>query len=404
MLKILFVDDEEHLLQGLKRLLHGHRHRWQMSFCNSGAEALRKLESDAYDVIVTDMRMPEVDGSRVLFESYLNSPSTLRCVLSGQSEHAQTCKVTGTAHQFLSKPTQKQDLEQVVERVEQLSVSRLTPELRLAATRLAALPVQGAVLHQLEAELKRDLPSHELVADLIVSDVGMSAKVVQLVWSSFFGLPRKSLCPSEAVQLLGIDMLRELVLEYGLFSPYISDDEEPFSIEELCRHSLAVAKHAEAITYVETQDHRASKQAYFAGLTHDIGKLILSHQFPAMYGHALRAAREREMSLWEAELEVFGASHADVGSYLLALWGFPTEVIQAVAYYRTPGTCDQGGFGTATAVHVANLLNRTNHFVRTPQQQLLYGSEHLAQSGLARRTAAWCEAVKNAVAGPVLLN
>ncbi len=397
-LSILFVDDEEHLLQGIRRLLHSHRQDWSMHFCNSGEEAVKRLASEHFDIVVTDMRMPNVDGSRVLFESYLNCPSTMRCVLSGQSERAQTCKVTGTAHQFLSKPTKQLELEEMVERVQRLHALPLATELRLAATRLAAIPCQSHILSLLIAELLLPEPNVDNVAKLVARDVGMSAKVVQLVWSSFFGLPRKSLCPIEAVRLLGMEMMRELVIEQGLFTPFIDNPDDRFSITELSEHSCEVAKFAEAITLYETHDKVQAKQAYFAGLTHDIGKILLMHQFPDRYGAALRLTREHDVTLWEAEREIFGTSHADVGSYLLALWGFPEEVISSVACYRKPSQIDDGKFGTATAVHVANLLNRKNHSPSFPQQQVLYGSEHLANSGLSRKIASWCAAVEQSIA------
>ncbi len=154
----------------------------------------------------------------------------------------------------------------------------------------------------------------------------MSAKVVQLVWSSFFGLPRKSLCPTEAVHLLGVDMLRELAIEHGLFTPFVETPGTNFSISELCEHSVQVARTAHAITMCETQDPALAKQAYFAGLMHDIGKLLLVHQFPDRYAAALRLSRQADCGLWEAEREVFGASHAEVGSYLLALWAFQNKL------------------------------------------------------------------------------
>lgn len=397
MLSILFVDDEAHLLQGIRRLLHSHRQEWAMTFCNSGEEAMRQMAKEHFDIVVTDMRMPEVDGSRVLFESYLNCPSTMRCVLSGQAERAQTCKVSGTAHQFLSKPTQQMELEEMVARVERLNKLPLGEELRLAATRLAAVPCQPHILALLSAELTRPDPQMDAIAKLVSRDVGMSAKVVQLVWSSFFGLPRKSLCPIEAVNLLGVDMLRELAIEHGLFTPFVDTPGVNFSISELCEHSVQVARTAQAIAMCETNDKAQAKLAYFAGLMHDIGKLILVHQFPDRYAAALRKSREEDCTLWQAECEIFGASHADVGSYLLALWGFPDEVIQSVAHYRSPSQCDANAMGTATAVHVANLLKRNDHSTRNAQQQqLLYGSEHLAASGLAGRISAWCAAIQGA--------
>lgn len=328
-LKILFVDDEINILQALNRMLHRHRQHWDMSFCNSGEQALERLQHEAFDVLVTDIRMPKVDGSRVLFESFLYHPETLRCVLSGYAERSQTLKVTGTAHQFLSKPCTLATVENMVLRAEQLKSRLPQLDIRRAVSRLSAVPCRPSILKQLVEELAREQPSPDLVANLIASDVGMSAKVIQLVASSFFGRSTQVYCPSEAITLLGVDLVASLLLEIGIFTPFLPDSQT-LDIDLLCGRSITAAGVARATAVESGQDARSSNIAYLTHFMRDIGSIVLAHQFPELYKRLNRLVDTRQASQQEIEKQLFGASSADVGSYLLAIWGFPQEVVDAV--------------------------------------------------------------------------
>ena len=101
---ILFVDDEEILLQGFRRMLRSMRDKWNMAFLHSGREALGYLEENAVDVIVSDFRMSEMTGAELLTDLARLYPDTVRIMLSGYAEDSGIYKSVGPSHQFLAKP------------------------------------------------------------------------------------------------------------------------------------------------------------------------------------------------------------------------------------------------------------------------------------------------------------
>jgi HD-like signal output (HDOD) protein len=327
-LKLLFVDDELNILQALKRMLHPYRQQWSMTFCTSGEEALSHLQESSFDIIITDIRMANVDGSRVLFESYLYHPEMMRCVLSGYAERSQTLKVTGTAHQFLSKPCTRDAIENMVLRVQQLKDRLPQPEIRQAVSRLCAVPCRPSILRQLTKELELENPDPVVVADLVSADIGMSAKVLQLVTSSFFGRSTSVVCPREAVTLLGVELLAKLVNESGIFSPFLPNDES-LDIDQLCERSLFAAEHvlADALNH----DSQSKKTEYLANFLNGIGSIVLAQQFPALYRQFIQLSVHGPLSQRDAELQVFKTTAADVSSYLLSIWGFPQDVVDRIS-------------------------------------------------------------------------
>lgn len=102
--RVLFVDDEQEVLEGLRNLLRRNRHEWDMVFALGGYEALAELSRGTVDVVVTDMRMPGMDGAQLLAQVKTVSPSTARLVLSGHAEKEAILRALPVAHQFLSKP------------------------------------------------------------------------------------------------------------------------------------------------------------------------------------------------------------------------------------------------------------------------------------------------------------
>jgi HD-like signal output (HDOD) protein/CheY-like chemotaxis protein len=331
-LSILFVDDEVNILQGLKRMLHPHRQQWAMTFCSSGEEALKLLRERQFDVLVTDIRMPHVDGSRVLFESFLYQPETMRCILSGFAEREQTIKVAGTAHQFLSKPCTKDAIESMVQRAEKSRERLPQSDIRRAVSRVSAVPCRSSVLRELSSELQKQQPNLDLVVDLIASDIGMSAKIIQLVASSFFGRCTAVFCPREAVTLLGVELIAGLLSEMGIFTPFLSAPEI-LNIDDLCDESINAARLARAAADAQGRGTRAANVAYLSNYLREVGKIVLAHQFPEQYRRVMQLMKTVGLSQAVAEQTVFSATSASVGGYLLEIWGFPQEVVNKVAEF-----------------------------------------------------------------------
>ena len=103
-MRILFVDDEPRISEGIERMFFHLADEWDITCVDSGPAALQELEDDPYDVIVTDMRMPEMDGAVLLAEVQKRAPGVVRIILSGQADLEETMRAVPLAHQYLAKP------------------------------------------------------------------------------------------------------------------------------------------------------------------------------------------------------------------------------------------------------------------------------------------------------------
>ncbi|QDT12182.1 HDOD domain-containing protein [Stieleria marina] len=358
--RILFVDDEPNVLSGLRRMLRSQRKEWEMQFANGGAAALELLEQESFDVIVSDMRMPGIDGAELLTRVSKQYPNMVRLVLSGQSEHEKIFRAIGPAHQFLSKPCEPGNLIGTIQRACGLHSQLQDKALMNITSQLSSLPSLPQVYSDLVCELSSDEASLQRIGERIESDIAMTAKVLQLVNSSFFGLPQHVTCPQHAVALLGLDVIRPLVLSAGIFTQYTDPGIEGFSLEHLLEHSLAVATSARRVAETESDNQHLIDDAFIAGMLHDIGKLILAVNLPSRYSDSLELARKEEIPHWQAEQKEFGCTHAEVGAHLMGLWGLPNSIVEAIAFHHRPLDSSTTEFTALTAVYAANMQQHVN--------------------------------------------
>lgn len=355
-MRVLFVDDQPEILAGLRRMLRGLRNEWQMEFAESGEEALTLMADLPFDVVVCDMRMPGMDGAQLLSETMARYPGTVRIILSGQSDQESVLRAVSPAHQYLSKPCNAETLKATVARACSLRDTLSQESLIRLVSQVTTLPSLPHVYTQLLEELQSENASVQNVAELIAQDVSMTAKLMQMVNSSFFGIPRHVESPAHAAAMLGLDILKPLVLSAGIFSQFQVGGSHGYSVNALMEHSLAVSRLAQLIAKSHCDDKELAEDALLAGLLHDVGQLLLVAHMPDQYYKTLVFARDNEMPLCEAELECLGAHHADVGAYLLGLWGLANSIIEAVAFHHQPAKCVADNFGPLAAVHVANVL------------------------------------------------
>lgn len=352
MKRILFVDDEQHILDGLRDLLRRQRDEWEMVFALGGDAALRELEAQRFDVVVSDMRMPGIDGATLLALVQERHPETVRIVLSGQTELEATLRAVPVAHQFLAKPCDRDELRRAIERA-WLSLALFTDEaVRRAAGGASGIPSAPSLYTKLlDATVDQDTSIAEIAA-LVQSDIAMCAKVLQLVNSSFFGLGRTISSAREAVTYLGMGPLRALALSAGAFRAFEPDRPiEGFSVDALEIHSTRVARLAAELL----PDKRDAEYAFTAGMLHDLGKLLSAAHQPDDFALLLDAARESSRPLHALEYER-GLSHAEVGGYLLTLWGLPNPIVEAVAHHHAPERLGSEKLDPLAAVHIADLL------------------------------------------------
>jgi putative nucleotidyltransferase with HDIG domain len=330
MKRVLFVDDEPQILQALKNLLRPYRHRWEMTFATSGQEALERIAQGPFDVVVSDMRMPRMDGVALLTQVKEVSPRSVRIVLSGHTEMEAALKTVTVAHQFLAKPCDAEQLQSVLQRACALNDLLADESLRGLAGKIGQLPSAPAVFQALTVALGNPDASIKSIAEVIERDMAMSAKVLQLVNSAFFGLPRRVANVADAVTYLGTRMIRNLVLAAETFSVFPATRTAPgFSLEALQGHSLIVASIARKLVNEKSK----AEDCYVAGMLHDIGKLILVTYMPEQWNESV-GDLSKPMHVVEEEKGFVG--HAKIGAYLLGLWGLPYPIIEAVAYHHAP--------------------------------------------------------------------
>lgn len=351
---ILFVDEEQKALDGIRRMLGSRRNRWEMAFARSAEEALRLMEGRRFDAVVTGLGLPGMDGAELLETVMGRYPGTMRFVHSGRAEREEVLRCVGTTHQYLPKPCEAEYMAGAIDRamavrgmLEQEDLKRLVAQIRT----VPSLPEHYA---RVVAELESPEASIQRIGEIVSGDLGMGAKVLHLVNAAFFGLRRRVGDPSQAVSLLGVDVLKSVVLLAHVFSQMEEAAVPGWSMETLWGHSMEVAHGAQAIARQEKAERPMPDEAFTAGLFHDVGKLVLVANLPAKYAEAQGEVLREGVEMAEAERRVFGATHAEVGAYLLGLWAFPPQVVEAVAFHHRPGECAVAEFGPLAAVHVAN--------------------------------------------------
>lgn len=356
MKSIIFVDDDPNMLDGIKRMLKFKlkSDEWELSFANGGEQALKMMEERPIDVVVSDMRMPGMDGVQLLNTVMERRPQTVRFILSGYSDRELIIRSIGSTHQYISKPCDPDHLVNTITRAFALRSILQKDSLKQLITQIKTLPALPDLYLKVMGELKSPEASVQKVGELIAKDLAMSAKVLQLVNSAFFGMRRHIENTSQAVSLLGLDVIKSMVLMLKVFEQSGSGDKVAgLSMKWLWEHSFRVAQCSQLIMRNSNTDKKASDDAFMAGLFHDLGKLVLAASLSARMGKAYASIATGRDAM-EAENAEFGGTHAEVGAYLLGLWGFPDPLIEAALYHHQPSKSHLETFTSLTATHLSN--------------------------------------------------
>ena len=350
--RVLFVDDDQAILDGLHNLLRKQHRVWDMVFVTSGAAALEALRLGPFDVIVSDMRMPGMDGATLLTAVKETHPNIARIILSGQSEREALVKALPLAHQFLSKPCDGAVLRIAIERTCRLQKLLHDETLRKAVGGLDALPSPSQTYRDLIDALSDSDIGLAAVAEIVERDPAMSAKVLQLANSAYFGLPKRVTSISQATMFLGADVIKGLVLTAQVFSTLGAHRPAGVSMDQFQSHSLMTARLAKHLV----SDRAVADDAFTAALLHDIGQIAMAVGLREQFTAILRDSRGSRRPLQEVEYEHLGVSHAEVGGYLLGVWGLPFSIVEAVACHHRPGSIDSGDRDVLAAVHLAETV------------------------------------------------
>ena len=356
---ILFVDDEPAILDGLRRKFSIQDDHWDMHFAKDAASALDILNRQQIDVVVTDMRMPGMDGAELLDHVRQHHPAMARFVLSGFSEQEAVFRVLGPAHQYFAKPCEANTLVNAVERTMALRRRLRSPELQALISGATAVPIMPATLAHLLDQLQSPKGSIGEVARIVSSDIGLTTSVLKFVNSAYFFLPSMVSDIFQAVKMLGFELINSLAMLAGIFKSFHGDGTDLATVARLEETSLSIGLAARSIALAEKLSPALVNQCQCAGMLAHVGSLLLFANRSREMAEIQARLDESGGAIAALESERFGASHQEVGAYLLNLWGFGDGVVEAVLFHHRPseaGNSDDHHLGPVAIVHAAQHL------------------------------------------------
>lgn len=353
---ILFVDDEPQILHGLRRSLRSMADEWSMSFVESGPKAIELFKEQTFNVVVSDMRMPGMNGAELLAEIKKKHPQTVRLILSGHADRELILQCVGTAHQFLSKPCEPESLRDAIRRGVRFDASLKSERIKTLVAQMESIPSIPAIYSEIIEKLRDEEATVDELGELIAKDLAITAKLLKLVNSAFFGIQRPVTTPADAAAYLGFDTIKALVLGVNAFMSFQGREIPGLTLEALWTHCMQVGNAARIIARTEGLNRVQAEESFLAGMLHDLGKLMFAVNLPKEYERAFEMTQCSGIPLHEAEQAVFGVNHADVAGYLLSLWGLPVRVVDAIGLHHEAMKTEFKGMDCTLAVQAANQI------------------------------------------------
>ncbi|WP_226051486.1 HDOD domain-containing protein [Dickeya chrysanthemi] len=352
-MQVMFVDDESRVLSGIERALMMQDTDWECRFANSGHEALTMLEEKPADVVVSDMRMPFMDGAELLSQVRNRWPGTIRIILSGYSEPEATLRMLDVAHRFVSKPCDSTVLLAMVGNALALRDRFQDPTLVEIVGRTSRLPASPNVFTEISLLLADPASDTRQIAGLLGSDPALSAKIMQLANSAWFARGGHINDIGNAITHLGLDQVKLLVLASQVFAD------------------------VKTAPYVDQLQQRAQLASTLAARIS--GHQGLEATAALLANIALLIPEMREVNYETTTTRCTPPIHATVGAYLLALWGLPVDIVEAVACHAQPSRSTEKAFGVIGAVHVAVTLANNG----------VLDLDYLEQTGVLNKLPQW---------------
>lgn len=351
----LFVDDERPILKTLQRTFHGTGYR--ILTAASGEEALGIIGQEKIDIIVSDLRMPHMSGHELLRRIREHYPSTIRIILSGHVEEAETMKamLDGSCKTYLMKPWDSQLLLATLQRL--LSVRDKLSEKTLIdivsdMEQLCAIP---QVYTKLQKVVNQDADMSQIAA-IIEEDPVLTAKILHFVNSVYYGIRTGSI--QQAIAFLGLETVKNISFSIHLCDLVSETQTDLFSKEFFWRHAC-IANKIMAQLHKKLIGKSIPQTASSAGVLLDVGLMALVSHFPEKYRQISEILKlNPERLLEDVEKELIGTTHHDVGGYLIEWWGLPQPLLECVVFYHDPFNECVTDNRLVSIAHLANYFTR----------------------------------------------
>ena len=352
MMRLLFVDDDPLALEQIRRELGHARLQYDVVFVDSGNAAMAALDGGEFDAIVSDLRMPVMDGPELLALVRNRYPNVVRVCMSGAVDDADFMRAMPVTHQYLSKPVVGEALRDVVDRACSLRSILHHQGIRALVGGLNSLPATAHTFNDLSEAMTQPNAHTADISRIVSRDQALCIKTLQIVNSSFFRRRAPIMSIQAAVTFVGMEMIKSLALSACVFRALDTSPAASKLLRDLQARSIRKAHYARALL----KESRHADEAFTAALLLDVGQAVLALCSPEMYAEVIKIARETHRPWHEVEKEAFGVAHPEVGAYLLGLWGLPLDLIEAVAYHHTPSCVKHTQTAMLAAVHVADAV------------------------------------------------
>mgnify|MGYP003585125551 CR=1 FL=1 len=399
-LKVLFVDGDVQVHQSLRRIIVARRLPIELLLAASADQARRILSARPCDVIVTDAMLPDMDGTQLLTIVRELRPMTMRILLTAEAGEGVVSSLLVAAHQLLNKPVSPAELLDAVQSASRLRFLLMNERLRMVVHRMEHLPVVPKVYTDLTRALRDENTSNQTLARIISQDMSLTTGIIKLVNTPYFGLSRRVGDMLQAVGILGANLIRGLVLADRVFKTLDPDMYPGFDTERLWTHCLDVAKCSRAVMKARGAGGREVEDAFLCGLLHDVGKIVLAEGCPGEYVRILLLSQARNQPLADIEADELCVTHAEVGAYLLGLWGFSEAVVIAIAQHH--GVLQGPSLSPLSAVvHVVDVEMHNRYIRSSGYAPHAFAAELLAGGGGEEEVGEWRAVIEAELEGEI---
>lgn len=352
--KVLFLSQNQELNKNLISELD-KLEKNSFSFCADSEQAVNLLNDGNFTTVVTNFNSEherELKFLELLKNAY---PNIYRGTFAEDFFQQKSLQSLNITHRILRRPVKAFEVELMITQFSKLTKYNLAPTIVSAINGFGTIPVLPDLYTRLQKEIDNPEASIHRIADIISLDPLMTAKILHLVNSSFFMITKGVTNLIQAINFLGVNIVKSLFLYIKIFSADNSDAETKNSLRKLRVHSINVAKITKAIIGLESFEREYIELAFLTGLLHDIGKLVLL-QIHGKKNIVSICESETPQQILESEVKHYGASHLDIGAYLLSLWGFDEELIDAVISHHDSTILTNSVMTLKKALFVADSL------------------------------------------------
>ncbi|MBK1877830.1 HDOD domain-containing protein [Pelagicoccus mobilis] len=354
--RILIIDEDPKALAAYQEALAPKSSTWTLDCIQSADQGLAAAREHKPDVVIAALSANDGHGAEILTNFEDIAPDAQLFITATEADKPKLESTFGSSFQYLPSPCPANRLISEIQRCVAIDSWLGNDRIKEIVAKMGEFPSVPSIYLKVVNVLNSKESSAEDIANAIAGDLAISAKILQTVNSSYYGYDEKISDISQAVNILGTNCVKNLVLAIQVFNKMGTSPEHRAITDQLWHHSMSVAVAARRISAHENSSNKAAEEAYSAGLMHDIGKLVLLNSVPEQFEEARKLASDQSISLREAEDQIIGCNHAETGAYLLARWGMPANLTEAVALHHEPINSFGKSFSALAAVHIANAI------------------------------------------------